>query len=261
MAKKTKLIIVKPEQSLPAPQQTDSIDLLITKAIEHNASIETMERILAMRQQLRAERAKEAFDNDMAGFQGECPTIKKSKAGGVTDGGVIAYYYAPIDVIVEQTKSLISKYGFSYAIKTETAPGKVKSICIVKHRMGHSESSEMEVPLGTKTRVMSDPQVVAAASTFTKRYAFCNAFGIMTGDEDKDAQDIPTEQPKEEPKPKAKPTLEETINGIRGVKDPKTLETFRNKIASSKAYSDNQKRVLLQNIDEQIKLCSPQGNI
>jgi methylthioribose-1-phosphate isomerase len=26
--------------------------------------------------------------------------------------------------------------------------------------------------------------VVAAASTFSKRYAFCNAFGIMTGDED-----------------------------------------------------------------------------
>lgn len=42
----------------------------------------------------------------------------------------------------------------------------------------------MEVPLGNKTQVMSDTQLYAAASTFAKRYAFCNAFGIMTGDED-----------------------------------------------------------------------------
>jgi len=42
----------------------------------------------------------------------------------------------------------------------------------------------MEVPLGNKTSVMSQTQVVAAALTFAKRYAFCNAFGIMTGDDD-----------------------------------------------------------------------------
>ena len=39
---------------------------------------------------------------------------------------------------------------------------------------------------------MSDSQVVAAASTFSKRYAFCNAFGILTGDEDNDGQAIKT---------------------------------------------------------------------
>jgi hypothetical protein len=44
----------------------------------------------------------------------------------------------------------------------------------------------MEVPLGNKTQVMSDTQVVAAAITFAKRYAFLNEFGILTGDEDKE---------------------------------------------------------------------------
>jgi ERF superfamily. len=34
---------------------------------------------------------------------------------------------------------------------------------------------------------MSDTQHVAAALTFAKRYAFTNAFGIMTGDDDNDA--------------------------------------------------------------------------
>jgi hypothetical protein len=45
------------------------------------------------------------------------------------------------------------------------------------------------VPLGNKTQVMSDTQVTAAAGTFAKRYAFCNVFGIMTGDEDTDGAD------------------------------------------------------------------------
>jgi hypothetical protein len=43
------------------------------------------------------------------------------------------------------------------------------------------------VPLGNKTQIMSDTQVTAAALTFAKRYAFCNVFGILTGDEDNEA--------------------------------------------------------------------------
>jgi hypothetical protein len=66
----------------------------------------------------------------------------------------------------------------------------VKATCMAKHKDGHSEPSSMEVPLGTKTAVMSDTQVVAAALTFAKRYAFCNVFGILTSDEDADA--VPT---------------------------------------------------------------------
>ena len=63
----------------------------------------------------------------------------------------------------------------------------VKVVCIVKHSAGHSESTSIQVPFGTKTNVMSAPQVVASSITFASRYAFKNAFGIMTGDEDNDA--------------------------------------------------------------------------
>ena len=38
-----------------------------------------------------------------------------------------------------------------------------------------------------KTAMMNAPQQTAATMTYAKRYAFCNAFGIMTGDEDTDA--------------------------------------------------------------------------
>lgn len=188
MEKQIKKIEPQESQELSVASGGMNIEMLIAKAIDKGASVETMEKFLAMRRELKAEWAKEQFDADMSTFQGECPIIEKKKDGGKTNSGQVAYKYAPIDAIVSQTKELIGKHGFSYAIKTEIDNDKklVKAICIVKHRAGHSESSELEVPLGTKTQVMSDSQVVAAASTFAKRYAFCNAFGIMTGDEDKE---------------------------------------------------------------------------
>ena len=174
----------KQEQAL-VPVKQDA-EALIAKAIEKNVSVETMERLLVMRRELKAEYAKEQFDNAMAKFQAKCPTIRKTKEVK-TRAGVVAYRYAPLESIVEQVKELLKTHGFSYAVQTETLNGSVKAICIVKHRFGHSDQSSITVPLGNKTDIMSQTQVVAAALTFAKRYAFCNAFGILTGDEDTDA--------------------------------------------------------------------------
>ena len=174
----------------PREQAAGSAEALIQQAIEKGLPVETMERLLAMRRELMAERAKEAFDTAMAKFQAECPVIKKTKEGGKTKGGTVAYHFAPLDLIVSQTKEIIGRHGFSYAIKVKTTATDVTVDCIVKHEMGHTETSTMQVPLGEKTEIMSRPQVVAAAVTFATRYAFRNAFGIITGDTDNDAADM-----------------------------------------------------------------------
>lgn len=161
---------------------------LISQAIASKSDVGTMERLLAMRKTLKDEWAKEQFDKAMAAFQSECPIIKKTKTVR-TNKGEDAYSYAPLESIVIQVKPFLEKHGFSYSIQTETGD-KVKATCLAKHKDGWSEPSSMEVPLGTKTQIMSDTQVVAAALTFAKRYAFCNVFGILTGDEDTDA--LPT---------------------------------------------------------------------
>jgi len=160
---------------------------LIRLAIEKKVPVETLEKLLEMRTALKVEKAIESFNLAMADFQAECPIIKKTKEVK-TKAGKVAYSYAPIETIIEQVKSLLVKHGFSYSIKQIHKESTVKVICIVNHIEGHSENTEMEVPLGNKTDIMSNTQVVAAASTFAKRYTFCNAFGILTGDEDNDAR-------------------------------------------------------------------------
>ncbi len=171
---------------LPAIREVN-IEGLLQNAVDKGTPVETMERLLAMRTQLKQERARESYNRAMAAFQSECPTIVKTKEVK-TRSGQVAYRYAPIESIVAQVKDLLQKHGFSYSTTMELKEAGVRVVCRVTHAEGHSEESPMEVPFGSKTDIMSQSQVAAAATTFAKRYSFCNAFGIMTGDDDTDAR-------------------------------------------------------------------------
>lgn len=166
-------------------ESNESVESFIGQAIASKADIGVIERLFALRTQMKAEKSKEAFNTAMAKFQKECPVIKKKKDGGKTNtSSVAAYKYAPIEMIVEQVRDLIATNGFSYSFNIETFPESVKATCIINHEMGHSENSSMSFPNGTKTNIMSASQLTAATVTFAKRYVFCAAFGITVGDED-----------------------------------------------------------------------------
>lgn len=178
-------IVLKPKSEVMSEykQESSSVEAMILTAIKEKVDPATMKEFLAMRKELKAEWAREQFVLAMANFQSELPEIKKTKEVK-NDKGVVLYKYAPLESIIGQVKAILSKHGLSYSVKTEVSVDKVKSIVIVKHTAGHSEESEMETPLATKTGIMSQPQQIAATATFSKRYAFMNALGIMTGDED-----------------------------------------------------------------------------
>lgn len=163
-----------------------SPEALIQHAIDKGVPVETMERLLAMRTQLKQEAAREAYFEDMKQLQSECPVIQKKTEGGKTNSGTVAYYYAPLEQIVEETKDLREKYGFSHTFDMKEEGDKVIATCTVNHVEGHSESSSVTLPLASKTSVMSNPQVYGATISYAKRYAFLNAFGITVGGEDKE---------------------------------------------------------------------------
>lgn len=175
-------------------EETDfSVERMIALAIEKGVAVDSLERLLAMRRELKEEFARVQFYKAMALFQASCSTIKKTKTVNTKVGGK-AYSYAPLESIVEQVKVPLAENGFSYSSgMTLDDKYNVTASIKVTHKDGHSEVTSMEVPLGQKTQIMSDSQVVAAAQTFAKRYAFCNAFGILTGDEDTDAVKLPAE--------------------------------------------------------------------
>lgn len=187
------------------------VQALISQGLQSKADIGVMERLFAMAKEADAIRAKRAFFEALAKFQSEMGTITKTKEVKFTNkkGGITNYSYAPLEDIIEAVKVKLKDNCFSYTLKTTQDAASVSVTCEAHHEAGHTEVSPVTVQIDPDA-YMSGPQKVGAAITYAKRYAFCNVFGIMTGDEDTDASEPEAKQekkpdapefPKEEHKP------------------------------------------------------------
>ena len=190
---------------------------LISQAVNKGVPVETMERLLAMRTQIKQEQARESFFIALSKFQKECPVIEKTKPVKNAQGKEM-YKYAPLDSIISQTKDIVEKHGFSYTIKTFQANNTITVVCEAHHIDGHTEPTEITLPVESK--FMTAQQAVGAALSFAKRYTFCDAFGILTGDEDNDATSIAEEIPvkKEIKEPPELKALKELVTAYHTAK-------------------------------------------
>lgn len=188
---KTKSVAIKTEEK--------QVDTFITQAIAGNLPVETMEKLFALREKVKAEQAKEAFVSAMAKFQATCPVIKKEKLVK-SKSGELRYKYASLDQIVSQVKKPLGDNDLFYSFDEKKDKEFATAICKITHKLGHSETSSFEVPIG-KEEYMNDAQKYGARMTFAKRYAFTNALGILTSDEDTDAT-TKTEKAAKNPKSK-----------------------------------------------------------
>ena len=163
---------------------------LIAMAIEKNVPLDSLERLLAMRRELKEEQAKEAYFAALAGFQTENPPVPKThavmeKKEREDAPDEVRYYFAPIEDVVNSARPFLDRWGFSFRWETVVLEGKVLSTCIATHKDGHSERSTFEVPIDASAH-MSIQQKVASARTFSNRYSMMDAFGIVTVGEDDD---------------------------------------------------------------------------
>jgi hypothetical protein len=185
------------------------VEDLLRLAVERGATVETLERLMAIRRELNAERARNEFFAALSAFQAACPVIRKTKQVFERNSTTkVRYCYAPLETIVEQAAAIIKQHGFSYTFDSQMEPDGVMAICQVHHVAGHTERFTFKAPIQVDA-YMSEPQKVAAAMTFASRYVFKNAFGILTGDDDTDGADptspVEPPQPAKPPQPAPKP--------------------------------------------------------
>lgn len=196
-----------------------NIESLISNGITSKADIAVMEKLFAMRNQLKAEKDKEAFYRALAKFQSETPAVAKSKKVkyDTKAGGSVDYHYAPLEVIVDTVKSALEKNGFSYTLKTEQTDTKITITCEAHHEAGHTESTKLTVPMSTGDK-MNAIQQIGSAITYAKRYTFCNAFGIMTAEDDTDCVEAEVIKTEEKPKETNVEKLQAQISAIMNEK-------------------------------------------
>ena len=218
---------------------------MIMSALEKGADISVLEKLIDLKNKVDQQRAEAEMRKALSLFQGEMPIIAKTKIVKNKDGSV-RYKYAPIDEIVKISAPLLAKYGLSVTIDTQFNDKNVIVTAIVQHVAGGERKSSFVIPI-MKSDYMNDAQAVASALTYAKRYAYCNVLGIMTGDEDDDAQAVSKEvETKQEVKKKGEiiPVLNliekaESIEVLEGIaEDARQLAWTPAEIKTLKAAFD-----------------------
>jgi len=197
---------------------------MIMSALEKGADISVLEKLIDLKNKVDQQRAEAEMRKALSLFQGEMPIIAKTKIVKNKDGSV-RYKYAPIDEIVKISAPLLAKYGLSVTIDTQFNDKNVIVTAIVQHVAGGERKSSFVIPI-MKSDYMNDAQAVASALTYAKRYAYCNVLGIMTGDEDDDAQAVSkeVETKQEVKKEKKKGEIIPVLNLIEKAESIEVLE-------------------------------------
>ena len=173
--------------ALPA----DPIDALVQKAVETGA-VDVLERLLAVRRQVQADRARDAFYTSLIAFQTACPVISKSTTANIKPG--FSYRYCPIEEIAHAIRPLLEQFQLGYRWFAAQQGNQLTVTCRISHALGHIEETSLTVPVGIDPMRPAWP--VAQSLTYAKRYTLCNALGIVVGGEDDDAQEPVAEAPK-----------------------------------------------------------------
>jgi hypothetical protein len=191
------------EIAVRTPQALATLDpqALILEAIQHGASLDTMERLAALAKEVRAQQAREAWYWAMAEFQRQCPAVLKTSEARIQTrtGPGYRYRYAPLDEIMSVVGPVMGPLGLSISWRTRIDGDRAVAVCRVAHALGHEEESgEVAIPIvpATDGSGATPPQRVGIALSYAKRYAVLAITGIAPTDEGDDE-----ERPGEEARP------------------------------------------------------------
>ena len=175
----------------PAAER-DVMDLL-ARAVEAGASVEALERLVALKERVDRERARRAFFEALTRAQDEMPEVPKARTAHIaTRSGVsYSYRYAALEDITRVIRPILARHGLSYAWDVAQGDGTLIVTCVLRHVDGHEERASFPVPVDSGAR-MSAAQANGAALTYGRRQSLVAVLGLTTADEDIDgAGDIP----------------------------------------------------------------------
>ena len=158
------------------PVADGMVSMIERVALDPNASIEKLERMLAMRESIMAADAKAAFSTAFAAASSEFPAIPMNGRGDKQKP------YALLKDIINYTRPILTKNGLALSFSVDSTGGKVRVTAELMHVAGHSKTTCIELPndqSGSKNAV----QAVGSSQTYGQRYAAQAILGLSLGDD------------------------------------------------------------------------------
>lgn len=164
-------------------EEATLMNLIAKMATDPQADVPKLERLIKLRNDEIAARAKREYDDDFVKMKPFLPKIISRHANTQTKSK-----YAKLEDINVQIDPVLSRFGFGTASKViaQTADT-VTMLLQLKHKGGHMESMELTMPIddrgaqGTinKTKI----HAISSTITYIKRVGFGALLNISTGDD------------------------------------------------------------------------------
>ena len=191
-------VVLEPVQSAPAPALRNAGDIapqgavitpdnMLAIAVEKGASLDYLERLMALKERHDANESRKAFVQAMTMFKREPLEIFKRKQVGYTtkDGEFVGYKHAELSDVAEVVVPAMARHGLSHRWEVKQDAGRIHVKCIVTHQQGHSEHVELDgAPdnSGKKNGI----QQVASTVTYLQRYTLLLTTGLATKEQTDD---------------------------------------------------------------------------
>lgn len=175
----------KPSESTAlAVQPAASPMNMMLHAMDRGASLEQVEKMMALQERWEANEARKAYNTAFAQFKAEAVRIIKNRE--VTDGPLRGKAYAELHAVVDALTPALSRHGLSASWKlTKDEPQWMEVTCTLRHVQGHEESVSMGGPPdagGAKNAI----QARASTKSYLERYTLKAICGVAEGGDDDD---------------------------------------------------------------------------
>lgn len=179
------------------------LEMISQASRDPSVSVEKLERLMAMKERYDSIQAEVEFKAAFSRVQEKMPTI--TKHGRIMVKGQVRSTYAPYDDIDKEIRPIYTAEGFSLSFDSQftpnphsaTAPGSLTITVKINHRLGHSETRSVALPID-RNEYRTGVQDLKSTVSFGMRVATIMLFNIITVDEDNDGQNktepITTEQ-------------------------------------------------------------------
>lgn len=153
---------------------------MLNRALASGASMEVLEKFMALSERWEANQARKAFDEAVANAKPEIPVIVRNATGHNSKR------YADFAAIASAVDPVLGKHGLSYRFRT-VQTDKIAVTCILSHKSGHSEETTLCGPAdatGNKNAI----QAIGSTLTYLQRYTLVQALGLAASNDDDGAK-------------------------------------------------------------------------
>ena len=165
---------------------------MLDRAIASGASVEVLERLMALQERWQANEARRSFSAALAALRSDMPRIVKTQQVKFSSTN---YQYEDLAEIVDAVSGPMAQHGLSFRWRTDSdTPGYVTVACLVEHADGHSEATALSGPYddsGNKNAI----QAIGSVVTYLQRYTLKAALGIAAARDDDGRHGAPQGSP------------------------------------------------------------------